>query len=93
MSVKDFLVTHNLYQRFERDFVNYCMTFSLWYVNTLTGESQKLLFNKLQQEWFKEFAVTEFGGDYFYDQAAWVKFNHRMHCTYEQYIQLLSLKG
>ena len=58
----------NLYDRFEKDFVNYSVHFSLWNLNTLAEPTHTLLHNKLQNEWFKALGVVGHTAGYFYSK-------------------------
>lgn len=59
----------HIYQRFEQDFVNYALNFTLWHLTTLTGDAYEQLFNKLKQSWWQELGINAHGddADYFYD--------------------------
>ena len=46
------------YNRFKKDFINFVATFSLWHLKTMKGKSFCLLFQKLKNEWWNEFEVT-----------------------------------
>ena len=56
----------NLYDRFERDFVNYSLHFSLWQLTTVRGDAYYKLYDKLAQEWLDELGVTGQDKRYFY---------------------------
>ena len=38
--------------------MNYAVHFSLWNLNTITGECYEKLYTKLHEEWFREPEVT-----------------------------------
>ena len=56
-----------LYERFQQDYINYCVNFSLWHLNTLKEPTHTLLYNKLRDEWFDDLGVTAFPESYFYN--------------------------
>lgn len=60
------LVECHLYKRYERDFINYSLNFSLWHLTTLTGEAYFQLYDKLRHEWWAELGVSGRKSDYFY---------------------------
>lgn len=68
-ALKEFLIYKELYPRFKRDFINYCLHFSLWHLETLKGKSFFLLYKKLGQEWFKDLGLLEEPISYYYDRG------------------------
>lgn len=62
------------YERFERDYKNYCIHFSLWNLNTLKEPTHTLLYNKLRDEWFAEMGVLGLPKEYFYNQHEYASF-------------------
>ena len=57
-ALRDFLKEKGLYEELERDFVNYALHFSLWNLNTITGATYPILYNKLKEEWFEDLGIT-----------------------------------
>lgn len=57
----------NLYDRFEQDFVNYALHFSLWNLSTLRGDAYFKLYDRLTGGWLGELGVTGRAKRYFYD--------------------------
>jgi len=68
------LADWNLYERFRQDYINYCVHFSLWNLETLSEPTHTILYNKLRDEWFSEMGVLEFGEDYFYNKKEYLQF-------------------
>ncbi|MBQ3089400.1 MAG: glycosyltransferase [Oscillospiraceae bacterium] len=68
VALREQLKQWNLYQRFERDFINYSLHFSLWNVTTLRGASYYKLYDKLTSQWLKELGVLDREESYFYNQ-------------------------
>lgn len=68
IALRNQLQEWNLYSRFEQDFVNYSVHFSLWNLNSLAEPTHTKLYHKLQKEWFEALGVTDHGADYFYNQ-------------------------
>ncbi len=60
------LKQHHLYRRFERDFINYALNFSLWHLTTLTGSAYFELYDQLKTSWWHELKVDRHSADYFY---------------------------
>ena len=57
-----------IYERFERDYINYCLHFSFWHTATVSEETGKKILKKLEEEWFAEFGVKGKPKQYFYHQ-------------------------
>lgn len=68
-SLKENLVNWGIYERFEQDFINYVVNFSLWNLNTLAEPTHTLLLEKLRDEWFDEMNVIGHPAKYFYNQT------------------------
>lgn len=64
-ALKSFLQERGLFERLERDFVNYVVHFSLWNLNTITGPCKEKLYNKLRGEWLQNLGVLGHDRDYF----------------------------
>ncbi len=67
VELKKQLEEWNLFERFEQDYINYCVNFSLWHLKTLKEPTYTLLYNKLRDEWFDALGVTAFPESYFYN--------------------------
>lgn len=63
-----------LYDRFERDFKNYYVHFSLWNLETLKEPAHTLLYNKLREEWFREMGLLSHPRKYYYNHDEYLKF-------------------
>lgn len=68
------LVDWNLYERFEQDFINYCVHFSLWNLNSLAEPTHTLLYNTLREEWYDELGVTKHPIEYFYNRHEYLQY-------------------
>lgn len=80
-ALRDQLRSWGLYERFERDYINYCVHASLWNVRTLSEPTKTLLKQKLAQEWYTALGVTAHEASYFYNQG---EFNdYREICGYK----------
>lgn len=68
-ALKEYMVEQKIYSAFQQDFINYCLNFSLWHLDTIKGHSYGLLYQALKQEWFQKFGITEHEKSYFYNQC------------------------
>ena len=67
LHLREYMKKEKLYGRFEQDFINYSLHFSLWNLETLHGYSYFLLYNALRNEWYHELGITEKPAEYFYN--------------------------
>lgn len=81
--LKQFLKEQNLYERFESDFINYALHFSLWHLDTLHGSSYYLLYYALKEKWFAEFDVLGHPEDFYYDRLNYLQMNSIMELDLE----------
>lgn len=73
-ALREQMQKNGIYDRFERDFKNYCVHFSLWNLETLKEPAHTQLYNKLREEWFEEMGLTEHPRSYFYDKREYALF-------------------
>ena len=74
MALREELYKTGLYERFERDFKNYCIHFTLWNLRTLSEPTHTILYNKLRDEWFAEMGVLDCPKEYFYNKQEYAAF-------------------
>ena len=74
MALQEELYKTGLYERFERDFKNYCIHLTLWHLQTLKEPTHTLLSNKLREEWFAQMGVLDHPQEYFYNQEEYLRF-------------------
>lgn len=67
-ALRDALKGAGLYTHYERDFINYCVSFSLWNLDTMAWPIQEELYYRLKLIWFKDLGVLTHEREYFYDQ-------------------------
>ena len=88
MALREELHKTGSYERFEQDFKNYCIHFSLWNLNTLKEPTHAILYNKLREEWFAEMDLMRHSAEYFYNQHEYQSFrnilNHPVEWEKEQ---------
>ena len=78
IALRDYLKEQGLYEDLEKDFTNYALHFSLWNLNTITGDCYYKLYDKLKNEWFGELGIA--GRD-----ASWFDNEDE----YQQYLEIL----
>ncbi len=66
IALRDYLKKQGLYERFEQDFINYCLNFSFWHLETIHGEGYFLLYNALKEKWFDDLGILKHQKEYFY---------------------------
>jgi len=81
LALRERLQEWEIYSRFERDYINYCVHFSLWNLNTLCEPTRTLLFNSLRGGWYEELGVTAHGEDYFYNKSEYRSYMNVMQGT------------
>lgn len=77
-----------IYDRFEQDFINYCLHFSLWNLNTLKEPTHTLLYNKLRKEWFTELEIQGHPQEYFYHRGEYSQYKDICRYTPNQYCRV-----
>jgi len=80
LALRNQLNEWNLYDRFQQDFINYCVHLCMWNLNTLAEPTHTLLYNKLRQEWFEELGITKYEREYFYNKYEYERY--RLVCEY-----------
>lgn len=87
IALRDYLQEKGLYERFERDFINYCLNFSLWHLQTLQGNRIVDLYNALRTEWYDEWGVTSHRKEYFYSTTEYNKLKYILNHDVKTYIK------
>ena len=82
--LKDFIKEKGLYKRFKQDFINYVARFSLWNLETISGNYFCFMYNKLKNEWLKEFGITKYNKRYFYNRIIYNKLKYILKSDLEQ---------
>ena len=73
-ALRDYLKDQNIYDELERDFVNYALHFSLWNLNSITGDGFTKVYNKLKDEWFEDLGITSHDCSWFADEKEYVQY-------------------
>ncbi len=87
-ALRDQMKEWGLYERYEQDYINYCIHASLWNLDTLAEPTYTLLYNKLREEWFEEFGVTAHDADYFYNRHEYLRYRKIMEYTADEHLKL-----
>ncbi len=74
VALKQQLLSWGIYERFHRDYINYCVHFSLWNLETLARPAHTLLYNKLRDEWFESLGVLQYDKDFFYNEKEYSEY-------------------
>lgn len=73
-ALRDQLKAWRLYERFEQDFINYALHFSLWNLNTLKGPARRKLYHQLRNGWFVELGITAYPREGFYHRTEYAQY-------------------
>lgn len=90
LAIRDRLNEWKLYDRRERDFINYSLNFSIWHLNTLKGDAYHRLYRKLKDEWFKELGVLEKPEEFFYFRDKYESLQAVLSMDSEEYLHFLA---
>lgn len=74
LQIKHQLQEWGIYERYEQDYINYCLHASLWNYDTLAEPTKNHLREKLVQEWFDEFGISDKLPEYFYNKREYQKY-------------------
>ena len=85
-ALRDSLKKHGLYEELEQDYINYALHFSLWHLDTITGEKKKVLYETLKKEWFKDLGIDGKKESYFYINHEYKKYKKIKSADLEDYI-------
>lgn len=77
-ALRDQLKSWGLYERFERDYLNYCIHAILWNVSTLAEPTRAKLIEMLSSDWVEDLGIMGHGDSFYYHKK-----------EYEQLRQLL----
>lgn len=93
IALRDQLKAWGLYERFEQDYINYALHFSLWNLNTLREPTKKVLYNRLRKEWFRELGIVDYPKDMFYHRGEYMQYWQIMKLPYIKPLQWIISKG
>lgn len=78
------LESWGLYERFEQDYINYALHFSLWNLNTLKEPTKKTLHNALRSGWFRELGIAGYPKEKFYHPGEYMEYRIIMALPYQR---------
>lgn len=84
LALRQQLKDWDLYERFERDFINYSLHFSLWHLETLAWPTQEKLYRQLKQSWYAELGVIGKSRFYFYSDSDYIALRRILKLDYAQ---------
>lgn len=90
LQLRAFMKKENIYSRFEQDFINYCLHFSLWHLETLSGSSFNLLYNALRDNWFEDLGLLDKEKNYYYNAKNYAMLKYIMETDITSYLRLKS---
>ena len=76
IALKETLEAHNLYERYEQDYINYFVHFSLWHLKTLKNPAHDQLYAKLKDEWYDKAGVPSYPEKYFYNKKEYKEYRN-----------------
>lgn len=86
-ALKAYMQQIGCFERFEQDYLNYYVHFSMWNLHTLQEPAHTLLYNKLREEWFAEMGLLAHSRRYFYNRDEYLQFWAVYHYTQEQLLR------
>ena len=86
IALRDNLERFGLLDELKQDYINYALHFSLWNLRTINGEKKEVLFNKLKNEWFKEFEIAGKPESYFYLKGEYRNYKRIMNTEFSKYV-------
>lgn len=92
IALRNQLKAWGLYERFEDDFINYALHFSLWNLNTLKDPTKKKLYNRLKKEGFQALGITDYPRERFYHRGEYAQYVQIMKWPYWPAVQWIVAK-
>lgn len=87
VALRQQLKAWGLYERFEQDYVNYALHFSLWNLNTLKEPTRRELYNQLRKAWFGELGIVDYPAKNFYNRNEYAQYVQIMKFPYSKLLQ------
>ena len=87
IALREQLRSWGLYERFEQDYINYALHFSLWNLNTLSDPTKKKLYNQLRKAWFRELGIVDYPKEKFYHRGEYAQYLQIMKWPYSKMLQ------
>lgn len=86
IKLRTFMKARRIYDRFEQDFINYCLNFSLWHLDTIEGKSFMQLYTALQKKMIQDFGISCHTVDYFYVPHNFERIGHILNTSPADYL-------
>ena len=86
VAMQDELKRLGLYKVYEKAFVNWALNFSLWQLNTMSGDAFKNTYQLLKTEAFERFDITRHHRTYFYSKKEYSQFLRIYTTPLEKYL-------
>lgn len=74
-ALKKQLLAFGVFPRFEQDYVNYALHFSLWQLNSLREPAYSRLYGRLRSEWFDSLGISAYPSGKFYNHHKYRMFH------------------
>lgn len=87
IALREQLKVWGLYERFDQDYINYALHYSLWNLNTLSEPTKRKLYNQLRKEWFKELGIVDYPREKFYHRGEYAQYVQIMRLPYSKLLQ------
>lgn len=87
IALREQLKAWGLYERFEQDYINYALHFSLWNLNTLNGPTRRELYNQLRKKCFRELGIVSYSRSMFYCSSEYWQYKAIMSIEYIGIVQ------
>ena len=78
IALKEELVQYNLYQKFEKSFTNYSLSFLLWNIETISNEVFPEIYSRFRLEWSHTLGISEMNITDFDSELMYFKFKQIM---------------
>ena len=79
IALKKQLLALGLFPRFEQDYINYALHFSLWHLNSLKEPAYSCLYRKMRSEWFDSIGICTYPPEKFYNRHEYRMFR-KIYC-------------
>lgn len=74
LAMQEELKRIGIYKELEQAFVNWSINFSLWQLNTMSGDAFDKTYNLLKKEGFEQLDITRHDRSYFYNEKEYAQF-------------------
>lgn len=78
IALKEELVQYGLYQKFEKSFINYSLSFLLWNIETMSNEIYPEIYTRFRLEWCHTLGISKMDISDFESEVLYFKFKQIM---------------